>query len=471
MISPVMHCPPFKIKMVEPIRLRPPEIRYKRMKEAWYNVFNLRSQDVFIDLLTDSGTGAMSDRQWSALMLGDEAYAGSESFEVLHAAVESVTGYSYVIPVHQGRGAERVFFETLVHPGDIVPSNTHFDTTAANLRRVGAIPLDLPTPESFDLDSFDPFKGNMDLERLEELLKSDKRKHVPFIMMTLTNNAAGGHPASLGHMAHLRELADRYDLRLFIDAARFAENAWFIKSRETSQNTRTIIDIARDVFKYADGCLMSAKKDAIVPIGGFIAVRDKDLYKKLIPAAVAYEGFLTYGGLAGHDLGSLGVGLQEVLQEDYLAYRISQVAKFHDQLAKHDIPVVNPPGGHAVYIIAERLMPHIPADEFPGQALSVAFYLTGGVRTVEIGSLMLAHPDSESRRTIHPAHELVRLSIPRRVYTDEHLEYVVDIATRIASNPSAWPGFRIVEAPADLRHFLAKLEPKGSLPPLASSSF
>jgi len=453
-----MRVPPFRIKMVEPIRRLPAVDRWTRMEEAHWNVFYLRSRDVFIDLLTDSGTGAMSDAQWAALVMGDEAYAGSQSFEALRAVVEDLTGMPYVLPVHQGRGAEHVFFQALLRPGQVVPSNTHFDTTRANIRAVGATPVDLPVPEAADPDSEAPFKGNIDVERLARLLREAAPGQVPIVMLTVTNNALGGQPVSMENIRQTAELAHRHGARLVMDIARFAENCYFIRQREPGFRSAPLRDIARQMFSYADACLMSAKKDGLVPIGGFIATRHPDIYEMVAPFLILHEGFLTYGGLAGHDLAAMAVGLQEVLDEAYLAYRVGQVATMVDELHRRGIPVVRPAGGHAVYVVADRLMDHVPVEAFPGQALTVALYCAGGVRACEIGSLLAG--DDE-----RPPYELVRLAIPHRVYTDEHLAYVVRVLAAIAERPRVWPGFRVVQAPAVLRHFTAHLAPTGPLPP------
>ncbi len=452
-----IRVPPFRIKMVEPIRRLPAADRWARMAEAHWNVFYLRSRDVFIDLLTDSGTGAMSDAQWAALVMGDEAYAGSQSFEALRAVVEDLTGMPYVLPVHQGRGAEHVFFKALLRPGQVVPSNTHFDTTRANIRAVGATPVDLPVPEAADPDLEAPFKGDIDVDRLARLLREAAPGQVPIVMLTVTNNALGGQPVSMENIRQTAELAHRYGARLVMDIARFAENCYFIRQREPAFRSVPLRDIARQMFSYADACLMSAKKDGLVPIGGFIATRHADVYEAVAPFLILHEGFLTYGGLAGHELAAMAVGLQEVLDEAYLAHRVGQVATMVDELHRRGIPVVRPAGGHAVYVVADRLMDHVPVEAFPGQALTVALYCAGGVRACEVGSLLMG--DDE-----RPPYELVRLAIPRRVYTDEHLAYVVRVLAAIAERPRVWPGFRVVRAPAVLRHFTAHLAPTGPLP-------
>ncbi len=451
---------PYRIKAVESIRLIPPEERWERVKKAGYNVFFLKSRDVYIDLLTDSGTGALSDEQLAGLMLGDESYAGSRSFERFRDVVEGITGYPYIIPVHQGRGAENVFFRALVQPGSIIPSNTHFDTTNANLKRVGAIPLDLPCPEALDPDNTFPFKGNIDLEKLEHILHQ-KRDRIPFVMMTLTNNASGGHPAHPDHMKELRELLDRWNLPLILDVARYAENAYLVKYRDPAYTHRSVREIAREIFDLADGCLMSSKKDAIAPIGGFIALRDQTLYEKVLPELIASEGYATYGGLAGHDLEVLARGLQEALDETYLHYRISKIEWWNSELARRGIPVVQPSGGHAVFVRSGELFSHVPWNKFPGHALAIALYCIGGIRSVEIGSLMFG---TEGETNQKAPYEYTRLALPRRVYTEEHLKWVIECFDILAQTKNRWPGFRVIEGPPILRHFLARLEPVQPLP-------
>ncbi len=457
---PVPH---FRIKMVEPIRCLPAVERFQRMAAAAYNVFYLRSDDVFIDMLTDSGTSAMSDVQYAALITGDEAYAGSRSFAQLATVVRAITGMEYVIPVHQGRAAEHIFFRTMVQPGQIVPSNTHFDTTRANLRIVGAIPVDLPVPESADPDTDHPFKGNMDVDRLADLLRRTPRSRIPFIMLTLTNNAMGGQPVSMANVRAVREIADQYGIPIVMDIARYAENCYLIRQREPGYRDRSVRAIARELLSHADACLMSAKKDGLVHIGGLIVTRHRTWYERLLPHLIALEGFRTYGGLAGHDLAALAVGLEESLDETYLAHRIGQIAWMVEACIRRDIPVVRPAGGHALYLVGERIMAHVPKPEFPGQALVVALYCAGGIRAVEIGSLAFG---GEGNHTDAPdiPHELVRLCIPRRVYLTEHLQYVIEVLAEINRRAHEWPGFRIEWAPPILRHFLARLAPTGPMP-------
>ncbi len=439
---------PFRIKAVEPIPFLTPAERQRALRTASYNLFNLRADQVTIDLLTDSGTGAMSTAQWGAMMEGDESYAGSRSFQRFSAVLHRLTGYPHVFPVHQGRAAERIIARTLLKPGMIVVNNTHFDTTRANIEQAGAEALDLPTPLAKEADSVAPFKGDMDLDALDEVLES-RRDQVAMVMLTLTNNAAGGQPVSMANVEAVSARCKAAGVPLFLDAARFAENAWFIHVREPGYDTWTVSDIARRLFALADGCTMSAKKDAIVNIGGVLATRIDSQAQLFRDELILGEGFPSYGGLAGRDLEALAVGLEEALSEDYLRYRQRSIAYFAEGLQQVGIPVVRPPGGHAVFIDAAQLAPHIPPEQFPGQSVANALYLEGGVRGVEIGSLMFPAATLQ----------LVRLAVPRRVYTQSHIDYVIEVAERIQQQASSLPGYRIVKEPPFLRHFSAEMEP------------
>lgn len=456
---PIYPLEPFRIKSVEPIKLTTREERAAVLQAAGYNLFKVRAEDVFIDLLTDSGTGAMSDAQWSALMHGDESYAGARSYFALKSAVEDVTGLPYFVPTHQGRAAENVLFSILVKPGHEVPSNQHFDTTHANIRARGGKPVDLVIDEANDPAAIHPFKGNMDLNKLERFIQVVGAAHIPIGLTTITNNSAGGQPVSMANIRGTAEVYHRHGIPFFIDAARFAENAYFIQQREAGYAARSVAEIAREEFSYADGFLMSAKKDAIVNIGGLLGVRDPDLFERVKNELILREGFPTYGGLAGRDLEALAVGLREGLNQDYLAYRIAQIQYLGERLLEAGVPIVQPPGGHAIYLDARALLPHIPQSEFPAQALAVALYLEGGIRTVEIGSVMFACPDSETGLMHYPALELVRLAIPRRVYTQAHLDYVVETCLTVKADAEKLRGLKIVRAPELLRHFVAEFEP------------
>ncbi|WP_376789779.1 tryptophanase [Thermoflexus sp.] len=459
-----IHPPePFRIKVVEPLRQLSREDRRRRLQEAGYNLFRLRAEDVFIDLLTDSGTGAMSDRQWGAMMQGDESYAGARSFYRFQEAVQEITGYPYVVPVHQGRAAEHIFFAVTVQPGQRVPSNNHFDTTRANLLARPADPVDLVIDEAYDPTLEHPFKGNMDPAKLEAFFEQVGPGNIPFVMLTLTNNTVGGHPVSMENVRTVAAIAHRYGKPLYLDVARYAENVYLIKLREPGYADRPVQEIARELFGYADGCLMSAKKDGLANIGGFIALKDPELYEALCAQLVLREGFPTYGGLAGRDLEAIAVGLREALDEDYLAYRIAQVRYLAESLQQAGIPIVVPPGGHAVYLDASRFLPHIPPSEYPGHALAVYLYLEGGIRGVEIGSVMLAQEDPRTGQVLSPRLELVRLAIPRRVYTQSHLDYVVEVCAQVYAQRERIKGFRILRASKLLRHFTAWFEPLGEL--------
>jgi tryptophanase len=450
---------PFRIKSVESIRLLSAPEREEAIKKAGYNIFNLNSQDVYIDLLTDSGTGAMSDKQWAAVMQGDEAYAGARSFFRLKETIDEIFGFRFFVPTHQGRAAENILSTLLVRPGCSIPNNTHFDTTQANILARGGSPENLAISEASDPENPHPFKGNMDVERLEEFIRELGIENIPFGMVTITNNAIGGQPVSMKNIRDISDIYRKHGIPFFIDACRYAENAYFIKNRDPNYTDKPLLEIAREIFSLADGATMSAKKDAIVNIGGFFAMNDEALFQQAKNELILREGFPTYGGLAGRDLDAIAVGLWEGLDERYLEYRVGQVAYLGLRLKELGVPIVEPPGGHAVYVDAGRMLQHIPRDAFPGQSLVVELYLEGGVRAVEIGSVAFAREDLNSGRTICPDLELVRLAIPRRVYTQAHIDYVVETISRIMDRREQIPGYRITYAPALLRHFTARFEP------------
>ena len=447
---------PFRIKAVEPIRFTTREQRAAALREASYNLFLIRAEEVLIDLLTDSGTGAMSSAQWAGMMQGDESYAGARSFFRFESAVRDLTGYRHIIPTHQGRAAERILFSSACAAGQVVPNNTHFDTTRANLEALGVTALDLRCPEATQPALVAPFKGNIDVAALDRCL-AENRGRVPFAMVTITNNSGGGQPVSLANLQAASAVCRHHGVPLILDCCRFAENAWFIKQREPGQGHRTPREIARDLFACADGCTMSAKKDGLVNIGGFLALNDDALAARCRNNLILTEGFPTYGGLAGYDLEALAVGLQEVLDEDYLRYRIRSVEYLGEKLTAAGVPIVQPPGGHAIYIDAKAMLPHIPTSEFPAWALSCALYLEGGIRSVEIGSVMFGRqPDGTEKPA---AMELVRLAFPRRVYTQSHVDYLLEVLLHVNALRHRIRGVRLVEAPPLLRHFTAKVAP------------
>jgi tryptophanase len=447
---------PFRIKSVESVKFTTREERAARLQEAGYNVFLLHAEDVLIDLLTDSGTGAMSSAQWGALMQGDESYAGSRSFYRFRDVVKDLTGFAHIIPTHQGRAAERILFHSILSPGQIVPNNNHFDTTRANIEVEDAEARDLVIAEGRVPAALHPFKGNVDLDALQRLL-DEHGDRVPLVMVTVTNNSGGGQPVSLENLRGVRALCDRYRKPFFLDACRFAENAYFIKIREEGQRARTPKAIAQEVFSLADGCTMSAKKDGLANIGGFLALNDDDWAETCRNLLILTEGFPTYGGLAGYDLEAIARGLEEVVEEPYLRYRIRSTEYLGDKLTAAGVPIIRPPGGHAIYLDARGLLPHIPPMQYPGIALANALYVEAGVRGVEIGTVMFGlHPDGTETPG---AMDLVRLAIPRRVYTQSHIDYVAEAVIAVASTRESLRGFRIVSAPRVLRHFTARFEP------------
>jgi tryptophanase len=445
---------PFRIKSVEPIRMTTRDEREAAIRKAGFNVFLLPARDVLIDLLTDSGTGAMSAKQWSAVMQGDESYAGSDSFERFQTAVQSITGFRHVLPTHQGRAAERILFSVMCKPGQIVPNNAHFDTTRANIEYVGATAVDLPCAEARDLAAEHPFKGNIDLDALERVLKEHGPERIPLVMMTITNNAGGGQPVSMANLKAAAAISRKHGVPFYLDACRFAENAYFIRQREPGYESTSLIDIAREMFGLADGCTMSAKKDGMANIGGFLATNNATLAAQETALLILTEGFPTYGGLAGRDLEAIAVGLHEALDLDYQHYRIISTAYLGDHLTAAGVPIMRPPGGHAVYLDAAAIYPQIPAAQFPGIMLTVELYRHAGIRAVEVGSVMFGHKE--------PArHELVRLAIPRRVYTQSHIDYVVEAIGEVYGSRTRGRGYRIIDEPPFLRHFSCRFEPLG----------
>jgi tryptophanase len=453
--------PPYRIKMVEPIKITTRKERIKFLEAAGYNPFSLRSEDVYIDLLTDSGTGAMSQYQWAALMMGDEAYAGSRSFYKMDKVVKDITGYKYFIPAHQGRGAEQVVLPQLVTGDEMYfISNMHFDTTRAHVELAGARALDCVIDECFDTENYHPFKGNFDLKRLDEMILDKGAKNVAGIIMTITNNSAGGQPVSMENMRGVREIATKYGITVLIDGARYAENAYFIKQREKGYENKSIKEISREAFDLADIFLMSAKKDGLSNIGGIIAIKnDEDLFNQCRTYIVPMEGFPTYGGLTGRDMEALSVGLLEALEEDFLEHRLDQVRYLGDKLRDAGVPIQYPTGGHAVFVDCKKFAPHIPYYEFPAQAVSNAVYIEAGVRPVEIGSFLMGR-DPDTRENLESPLELMRLTIPRRTYTYKHLDVVAEATIEVYKNRMSLKGLEFEYEPPVLRHFTAKLRPK-----------
>ncbi|MCC6677568.1 MAG: tryptophanase [Phycisphaerales bacterium] len=444
---------PFRIKTVEPLRMTTREQREGILREASFNPFLIAARDVLIDLLTDSGTGAMSSEQWAGIMRADESYAGAESFFRFRDTLRRITGFDHILPTHQGRASERILFELIGGKGLVVPNNAHFDTTRANVEHSGAEAVNLMLPEATDPKARHPFKGNMNIPALEALIARVGREKIPCVMVTVTNNSGGGQPVSLENLRMVRAVCDRHRLPMFLDACRFAENAWFIRTREEGQRGRPVREIVRDMFDLADGATISAKKDGMVNIGGVLLLRDHGLFHRASNLLILTEGYVTYGGLAGRDLEAMAQGFEEVLEDDYLAYRIRSTEYLGERLRASGIEIVEPPGGHAIYIDARAFCPHIPAEKFPGQAVACGLYRVGGIRSCEIGSVMFGGAGRPA-----PAMELVRLAIPRRVYTQSHIDYVAEAAGELYAVRSTLRGMRMTEGPEVLRHFTAKFE-------------
>jgi tryptophanase len=453
------YAEPFKIKMVEPIKMLTREERVEKIRNAHYNVFYLDSDDVYIDLLTDSGTGAMSANQWAGVMVGDEAYSGSRSYKNLMVSAKDIFGYEYFQPVHQGRAAEKVVMPIFLHEGKVAISNMHFDTTRAHVELAGARAIDCVIPEALDTVNYHPFKGNMDIERLKKLIEEHGPENVGMIIITVTNNSAGGQPVSMDNIRKTSEIAKSYNIPVCIDAARYAENAYFIKNREEGYSDKSIKDIAREMFSYADVFTMSAKKDAIINMGGLIGVKnDPELYEVVKARTIPYEGFVSYGGLSGRDIEAMAIGLQEGTDFDYLKYRIGQMEYLAEKLDEAGIAYQSPVGGHAVFLDAKKLLPHIPYYEFPAQALAIELYIEAGIRSCDIGSYMMGN-DPDTGEQIESEFEFTRLAVPRRVYTQSHLDVIVEALKAIKERKDTLKGYRITWEPKVLRHFTAKLEP------------
>ena len=448
---------PFRIKSVEPIKINSIEERKEILDKSYYNLFQVRSNDVIIDLLTDSGTGAMSSNQWAGIMRGDESYAGSNSYLFFKDVIEAVFGFKYILPPHQGRAAERILFSTLCSKDDVVPSNTHFDTTRANILFQGAKPIDLIDDDYKDTQSIFPFKGNMSIEKLKKLLENTDINKIPLIMLTITNNSGGGQPVSMENIKNVSKLAKKYKIPLYIDACPFSENAYFIKTREDKYKDWRIKDIVKKMFSFADGCTMSAKKDAIVNIGGFLCTNDKIVAEKNKNLLILTEGFTTYGGLAGRDLEAIGIGLNESMDLDYLNYRIKSIEYLGNKLIKENVPILQPTGGHAIYIDASLFLNHIPKEQYPGQVLACELYLQGGIRCSEIGSLMFGGINEDGKE-FYSDNELVRLAMPRRTYTQSHVDYVIEVVIEVYKNRKNLRGLKITKQSKYLRHFTAQLE-------------
>ncbi|MBT3500936.1 MAG: tryptophanase [Candidatus Marinimicrobia bacterium] len=450
---------PFIIKTVEPIKMTTVDDRVNILKEAHYNLFKVKAQDVLIDLLTDSGTGAMSSNQWSAMFRGDESYAGSQSFQRFEAVVKNIFGFKHIIPTHQGRAAERILFSVICKPTSVILNNSHFDTTRANVEFQGAKAIDLVIDEGLNPQKIHPFKGNMDVEKLKKAILHYGAENIPICMLTITNNTGGGQPVSMQNVREVKQILNQYDIPLYFDAARFAENAFFIKEREQGYDEKSIKEIVQEMMTYGDGCTMSAKKDGMANIGGFLCTNDDALAQMEKELLILTEGFPTYGGLAGRDLEAIAVGLEEVLDESYLQYRIAETRYLGEHLSAIGFPIIQPPGGHAVYIDAKTLLKHIPPLQFPGQSLSVEMYRAGGIRTVEIGSVGFGKVDQNTGADLPSEMELVRLAIPRRTHTQSHIDYVVEVMKEIYEIKNELSGYKIVKQPKYLRHFTAEFIP------------
>ncbi len=448
---------PFKIKSVEPIKFTTKEERIKILKDAGYNPFLIKAENVIIDLLTDSGTSAMSAKQWSGIMDGDESYAGSKSFFKFESTVKKITGHNFIIPTHQGRAAEKILFTIVGGKGKFIPNNTHFDTTRANVEFTGAEAVDLLNEQGKHPEIRADFKGNMDVEALEKFIQKVGKENIPLVMITVTNNSGGGQPVSMQNVKDVKSVCDKNNLPLFIDACRFAENAYFIKKREKGYEDKSILEIAQEMFSYADGATMSAKKDALVNIGGFLSLNNEELATQCRNLLIVTEGFPTYGGLAGRDLEAVAQGLEEILDENYLQYRIRSTEYLGEKITAAGVPIIEPPGGHAIYIDAKSFLPHVPPYQFPGQSITCELYLEGGIRAVEIGSVMFGKYD-ENGNVISPPMELVRMAIPRRVYTQSHIDYVAEVVIEVYKNRNKLGGYKFTYEAPMLRHFTARFE-------------
>ena len=450
---------PFKIKSVEPIKFTTKEERIKILQDAGYNTFLIRSEDVIIDLLTDSGTSAMSSEQWSGIMKGDESYAGAKSFFRFEAAVKKITNHKFIIPTHQGRAAEKILFSILGGKGKYFISNTFFDTTRANIEFTGAEAVDLLCEEGKHPELKAPFKGNMNVNALEEFIQKAGKENIPLVMLTITNNSGGGQPVSMQNIKDVRTICNKYNIPFFFDACRFAENAYFIKLREEGYKEKSVLEIVQEMFSYVDGSTMSAKKDSLVNIGGWLSLNDEELAMKCRNLLIVTEGFPTYGGLAGRDLEAIAQGLEEVVDEHYLQYRIRSIEYLGEKLLKEGVPIIEPPGGHAIYLDAKRFTPHIPPEQYPGQSIVCELYIEGGLRTTEIGSVMFGKYDKQTGKLIPAMMELVRLAIPRRVYTQSHIDYVAEVVTEVYKMRNKLKGYKIIYEAPILRHFTARFQP------------